>query len=394
MCKKETKLNLRTVVVILVFLLVVAVCTSSVFATGIYEGGDGSEGNPFQINTPVQMNEIGQHSEDWGSYFILTADIDLSGYTGTSFNIIGIGDPCTSFTGSFDGNGHTISNFTYTTTGTHFIGLFGWAGSGGEIKDLGLTNVNVNAGTGWYVGGMVGYNNNGTVSNCYATGTVTGDSRVGGLVGWNDGTVSNCYATGSVTGTGDYDVGGLVGCNELATVSNCYATGNVTGTGSYVGGLVGYNLNADIFASFWDTQTAGQGSGVGLIGGTGTVEVYGRTTAEMQTQTTFTDYGWDFIGETANGTEDIWVMLSGYPKLTWELELPSYPGSGTAFTYQGRLYDANSPAEGLYDFEFEVYDDDDAGNQQGATINQDEVDVIDGYFTVQLDFGSDPNVFN
>ena len=61
---------------------------------------------------------------------------------------------------------------------------------------------------------------------------------------------------------------------------------------------------------------------------------------------------------------------------------------GTAFTYQGRLSDANSPAEGVYDFEFEVYDALGGGSQQGSTVSKDDVDVIDSYFTTQLDFGS------
>ena len=61
---------------------------------------------------------------------------------------------------------------------------------------------------------------------------------------------------------------------------------------------------------------------------------------------------------------------------------------GTAFTYQGRLVDANSPAEGLYDFEFEVYDALNGGSQQGITVSKDDIDVIDSYFTVELDFGS------
>jgi len=66
---------------------------------------------------------------------------------------------------------------------------------------------------------------------------------------------------------------------------------------------------------------------------------------------------------------------------------------GTAFTYQGRLVDANSPADGEYDLDFELYDAPDAGSQQGITVVKDEVEVTDGYFTVQLDFGSDPNCF-
>jgi hypothetical protein len=62
---------------------------------------------------------------------------------------------------------------------------------------------------------------------------------------------------------------------------------------------------------------------------------------------------------------------------------------GTAFTYQGRLLDEDAPAEGLYDFEFRLYDDPDTGSQQGTTNTIDDLDVIDGYFVVELDFGSD-----
>ncbi|HUS72462.1 MAG TPA: hypothetical protein VMY06_05290 [Sedimentisphaerales bacterium] len=65
---------------------------------------------------------------------------------------------------------------------------------------------------------------------------------------------------------------------------------------------------------------------------------------------------------------------------------------GTGFTYQGRLIDANSPADGLYDFQFRLYNDPCTGTQQGSTIDINDLDVIDGYFTVELDFGSD--VFN
>ncbi len=67
---------------------------------------------------------------------------------------------------------------------------------------------------------------------------------------------------------------------------------------------------------------------------------------------------------------------------------------GTAFTYQGRLVDANSPAEGLYDFEFALFDDATSGSQQGTTVDVNDLDVTEGYFTTTLDFGSDPNIFS
>ena len=81
----------------------------------------------------------------------------------------------------------------------------------------------------------MGFNlTNGTISNCYSTGDVSGgdDSEwLGGLVGYNEGgSISNCYSTGAVTGgTGSEQLGGLVGYNGSGNISNCYSTGNVTG---------------------------------------------------------------------------------------------------------------------------------------------------------------------
>ena len=88
--------------------------------------GSGTEGAPYLITSAADMNEIGTHTGHWGSYFKLTTDIDLVGYTGTSFNIIG--NSSTKFTGVFDGNGHTIANFTYGSSTRDFTGIFGIAG--------------------------------------------------------------------------------------------------------------------------------------------------------------------------------------------------------------------------------------------------------------------------
>jgi len=169
------------------------------------------------------------------------------------------------------------------------------------------------------VGGLVGENGGG-VSECYSASTVRGSEDVGGLVGRNSwisgyaeespGEIANCYSTGNVEGS-DH-VGGLVGHNR-GSVTNCYATGVIRGTGS-VGGLVGYSDLGEETACFWDIETSGQTTSAG---GTG------LTTAEMQTLNTFLDAGWDFIGETANGTDDIWWILEGkdYPRLWWEAAL-------------------------------------------------------------------------
>jgi hypothetical protein len=107
----------------------------------------------------------------------------------------------------------------------------------------------------------------------------------------------------------------LVGYNGFySSIVASYSNGLVSGTGDHVGGLVGYCVwhLAKISSSFWDTETSGQDTS---DGGTG------KTTAEMQTASTFLEAGWDFAGETANGSEDIWWINEGqdYPRLWWEL---------------------------------------------------------------------------
>ena len=164
-------------------------------------------------------------------------------------------------------------------------------------------------------GGLVG-ENYGKIANCYFGGNVSGTFSVGGLVGLNgwlygSGMISNCYSTGSVSA--NELVGGLVGRNESA-IMNCYATSKVLGI-EHVGGLVGANdTGGTTIGSFWDTQTSGQTTSAGGED---------KTTAEMQMTSTFLEAGWDFVGETENGAEDIWWILEGkdYPRLWWEAKL-------------------------------------------------------------------------
>jgi len=340
--------------------VLVIICCCSLPAQAKYGGGTGVPNDPYQIWDANHMNAIGADSNDWDKHFKLMADIDLSGFTGTAFNIIGYYKSSSNnkpFTGVFDGNGHTISNFSYTSTGTRHIGLFSYVGTreaNAEIKDLGLINPNIDAGTGdnvgllvgfirvenvtitncyveggtvsggQFVGGLLGNNYYGTITNCYATANVSGTSNyVGGLLGRNSGIITNCYSTGSVSG--DWYVGGLVGDSWHGEISACYSRANVAGRG-YVGGLVGDNYamiyncysigsvlgtadvgglvgygHGQVMACFWDTETSGLSTSVG---GTG------KTTAEMWIATTFT--GW--------GCNAVWTIDEGkdYPRLWWE----------------------------------------------------------------------------
>lgn len=294
--------------------------------SGVYGGGTGTVNDPYLISTPDQMNTIGVNPGDWHKHFKLAADIDLSSYAGTDFNIIGKNSN-NPFSGTFDGNNHRIHNFTYYGTDSNFVGLFGYVdGSNACIENLYVDVPNVNAGMGRNVGSLVGCLKRGTISICCIDGgSVSGSDCVGGLVGRNyEGTITNCYARVDVLA--DSNVGGLVG-RGYETISNCYSTGSVPEDANVAGGLVGYN-HGTISNSFWDCEASGQPNAVGGTGKMGVTHAMGETTAQMQTATTFIAAGWDFEGESANGTQDIWTIREGqtYPRFTQQISKGDFAG--------------------------------------------------------------------
>jgi len=328
---------------ILVIAGIVFCLFSPVFA---YSGGNGEPNDPYQIATVSDWQQLMYTSSHWNKNFILTNDVNLQGVY-----LIPIGNSG-AFGGVFDGNGHTISNAAINRPGfgNSGIGLFHDVNSGGQIRNLGVVDVNImgyggvgglagyNRGsiiecysTGFVrndsgflaqdAGGLAGNNDRGNISNCYSNANVSGSSNIGGLVGNNyEGSIINCYSTGSVSGSSG--IGGLAGYNS-GGISNCYSTGAVNGTEYSIGGLVGYNNSGYIANSFWDVDTSGQTSSDGGEG---------KTTAEMKTLSTFTSASWDFINETANGTCNYWQMPTGcYPVLSlFNGYIPSKPsGSGT-----------------------------------------------------------------
>ena len=140
--------------------------------------------------------------------------------------------------------------------------------------------------------------NRGDVTECFATGNVSGYETIGGLLGRNEGIVTNSYATGSVTKYGPQNAGGLVGYLPSGQIRYCYAVGHINATG-YRGGLVG--LGSPCYFSFWDVNTTGLTTSPG--GGTG------LPTAQMMHRETYVDAGWDFTS--------VWKINDGssYPVL-------------------------------------------------------------------------------
>ena len=327
----------------------------STFAFG-YSGGTGTEANPYQIATKQDLLDLGANTSDYGKYFIMTADIDLAG---ENFTHAPIDDNIsyssffrgTQFTGSFNGDGHIISNLTIS--GANFCGLFGYIGSGGVVSNLGLENASV-TGTDDYIGGLCGYNMAGSIISCYSTGSVEGDCYIGGLCGYNeDGSVTACYLTGSVEGGSS--VGGLCGYNKNGSIVDCYASSLVVGTRGFYGGFCGYQsgIGAIIDNCFWDINTSGIGSS-----GDNNYGATGKTTSEMQTLSTFTNAGWDFRDD--DGDQADWEMLDNcYPMLGWQdniaVTVPDF--TGVTFEQAEILADSNNITVVVAGYLYSDYDE-------------------------------------
>ena len=196
----------------------------------------------------------------------LTADIDL---TGKGWTPIGT-DYDNSYTGTFDGGGHTITGLTITTK-DQFVGLFGYLNRAGTVKNVVMEGVQITSNQiyGGSIGGVVGYSW-GTIENCSVSGSVSGTVYVGGVVGAQiGGSITGCSSSATVKGT--VDVGGVAGqTNSSATLTACYATGNVIiemdPKKNIAGGsLVGMNAGSSLLACYATGNVTSTGSSTGKV---------------------------------------------------------------------------------------------------------------------------------
>ncbi len=259
-----------------------------------------SEGN-YTVDNEKGLKNIAKLVNDGntGIDITLTGNITLTGdWTpiGTSIS--------NAYKGTFDGGGHTITGLTVTTS-DQYVGLFGYIGSGGTVKDVTLEEVKIESDNEMSaVGGVVGYSY-GNIENCSVSGSVSSNSTAGGVVGAQlsgsitgcsssatvkgvtyaggiagytngGGSLTGCYATGSISvennTTNAAWAGGVVGNNgSSSTLKACYAWGSVTGSGSgtvYVGGVTGSNDLGTLTACYHAKGTvSGPGGATGGVAG-------------------------------------------------------------------------------------------------------------------------------
>jgi hypothetical protein len=245
-----------------------------------FAGGDGTSADPWQIATVDQLEEVRNHLD---GHFVLRSDIDLVSFE--NWTPIGAFVPISeapedeetpvmelTFSGVFDGGGHTISNLTIDDPEGTAVGLFGCVAGTGSVSNLTVANANVQGQM--LVAGVIGYGRGSSVENVKLIGnnTIKGSFLVGGIVGGGFCDLIGCEAQANVTLLGDGAQGGgvLAGGMETSDIVDCSATGSITATGAGnigVGGLAACAMDSERVLRCKSDVTITVGEGNILIGG-------------------------------------------------------------------------------------------------------------------------------
>ena len=245
--------------------------------------GEGTAEKPYQIGTAAELywfaglvnGTLVDVEKNASAYAILTTDITVNkGVLDANKNLVSksdltewepIGTRWSPYTGTFDGQGYTISGLCFNNPHSSYVGLFGCIGANGKISNVGVLDSYFQFSA---LGGGVCGVNYGTVRDCKNTGSVRGFSTIGGVCGLNEkgGIIENSFNEGTVSGTGDnaQQVGGVSGYNN-GTIKSCYNTASVSGQES-VGGVCGFNSVGTITNCFNEGTVSGQNIVGGVCG--------------------------------------------------------------------------------------------------------------------------------
>ena len=261
-----------------------------VFVYKMKEATDWQAGGEYTYTVSLAAaKDPGYTIEGDGSYTVTSADglknvaelvnggkTDINITLDTDLTLTGewtpIGTESQPYTGTFNGKDKTITGLTVNQEGTNYVGLIGYLGSGGKVQNVVLEGVQITSdNSSGYAGGVAG-DSWGTIENCSVSGSVSGTTFVGGVVGsqWG-GSITGCNSSATVKGV--IFAGGIAGeTNSGASLTGCYATGDVTvendGTNnSHAGGVVGYNGGCTLTACYATGSVTGSGSGTIYVGG-------------------------------------------------------------------------------------------------------------------------------
>ena len=259
------------------------------------------DGNTYEVYNPEGLKNIAElvNSGATGINITLDTDLDLTDMEWTP-----IGNYEKQYTGTFDGNGKTITGLTFNQSETNNVGLIGSLGENGIVRDVKLDKVTIKANNN--VGGIVGGNRGGSIIGCSVSGDISGARQVGGVVGYfgvGYNVVTACYHEGSVSGS--VSVGGVAGDSAYGSLTACYHAGNVSAS-QYVGGVAGYNsTTGTVTACYWSGY---DGTGIG----TGTAQ------ATKVDDTTVT---WQNAVDGMNSAIETWNTANPDKTCDWQYEL-------------------------------------------------------------------------
>lgn len=230
---------------------------SIVAVFSIFDDGDGSVENPYQLSSVVQLQEIQNHLD---AHFIQTADIDATDTENwnSDLGFEPIGDDVDSFTGSYDGGGFIIDGLTIDRPDEFNVGLFGYINDG-AVSNLSLQAADVTGKE--RVGAITGINL-GIIDSVQVQGTISSEITSGGVAGRNVGQIRNSEASVELTGLDT--IGGIVGINS-STITKSRASVTIGGVETTSGGIAGRN-SGRIDESFAEGTVEGTVNIGGFVG--------------------------------------------------------------------------------------------------------------------------------
>ena len=270
---KKLKLPIGILTVLAVFLaallflplgatdgFVITASAEAVTITPSQPTGDGSVGSPYQIGTAAELYWFAAQVNSGSTTInaVLTANITVN--TGVlkadgSFTALDgftswtpIGNSSNQYTGTFNGNDHTVSGLFFYNTSTDYVGLFGYIGSGGRVSNVGVVESCLYGAD--YVGGISG-RNYGAIESCYNASFISSDNSqpyIGGVCGKNYGTIKNCYNRGKAF------LCGVCGENYNGTLENCYNAGTLMSGSGSKRGVCGSNTGTITNCYFLNTS--------------------------------------------------------------------------------------------------------------------------------------------